>query len=39
MAKRRRDIGREILSGLCELKRGEYVRVVNLPDVGEVRAE
>jgi putative transcriptional regulator len=38
MAKSKRDIGREILSGLRELKRGELGRVVNVPDVGEVRA-
>jgi putative transcriptional regulator len=39
MAKSKRDIGREILSGLRELKRGELGRVVNVPDVGEVRAK
>ncbi len=39
MAKSKRDIGREILSGLRELKRGEYGRVVNVPDVGGVRSK
>jgi putative transcriptional regulator len=37
MAKVRRNIGKEILEGLRELKRGEYGRVVNVPDVGKVR--
>ena len=37
MAKSKRDIGREILDGLRELKRGEYGRVVNVPDVAGVR--
>lgn len=37
MAKSKRDIGREILNGLRELKRGEYGRVVNVPDVAGVR--
>ncbi len=32
-----RDIGREILQGLRELKRGEAGRVVNLPPVSEIR--
>ena len=32
-----RDIGREILEGLRELKRGETGRVVNLPPVSEIR--
>lgn len=39
MAKTKRDIGREILSGLRELKRGEYGRVVNVPNVGAVRSK
>jgi len=38
MAKSKRDIGREILSGLRELKRRECSRVVNVLDVGGVRA-
>ncbi len=37
MTKARRNIGKEILDGLRELKRGEYGRVVNVPDVGKVR--
>ena len=37
MAKSKRDIGREILSGLRELRRGDYGRVVNVPDVASVR--
>ena len=37
MAKAKRNIGREILEGLCEIKRGEYGRVVNVPDVAGVR--
>lgn len=37
MAKKVRDIGREVLSGLRELKRGEHGRVVNVPDIASVR--
>lgn len=37
MAKAQRNIGEEILEGLRELKRGEYGRVVNAPDVAKVR--
>lgn len=37
MPKARRNIGKEILDGLRELKRGEYGRVLNVPDVGKVR--
>jgi len=36
--RRKRNIGREILQGLRELKRGEHGRVINLPDVASVRA-
>jgi len=32
-----RDIGKEILEGLRELKRGETGRVVNLPPVSAIR--
>jgi len=32
-----RDIGKEILEGLRELKRGQIGRVVNVPPVGEIR--
>lgn len=39
MANSKRDIGREILRGLRELKRGEYGRVINVPNVGEVRSK
>lgn len=37
MARVKRDIGKEILDGLRELKRGEQGRVVNLPSVGSIR--
>lgn len=37
MAKAKRNIGREILKGLREIKRGEYGRVVNVPDVARIR--
>jgi len=37
MAKKQRDIGREILDGLRELKRAEHGRIVNVPDVVSVR--
>jgi putative transcriptional regulator len=37
MAKTKRNIGREILEGLREMKRGKYGRVVNVPDVAAVR--
>jgi putative transcriptional regulator len=39
MSKAKRNIGQEILSGLRELKRGEYGRVNNIPDVAKVRAK
>src|SRR5579859_241299 len=39
MSKAKRNIGREILEGLRELKRGEYGRVINIPDVGSIRAK
>lgn len=32
-----RDIGKEILEGIRELKRGESGRVVNVPAVSEIR--
>ena len=35
--KKRRNIGAEILQGLREIKRGEYGRVINVPDVGKTR--
>lgn len=37
MAKRKRDIGMEILEGIREIKRGEHGRVVNLPSVTSIR--
>jgi len=37
MAKRKRDIGREILEGLREIKSGRHGRVVNLPGVASIR--
>ena len=39
MPKPKRNIGREILDGIRELKRGDYGRVVNIPDVASVRAK
>jgi len=37
MTKRERDIGQEILDGLCEIKSGKHGRVINIPDVAEIR--
>src|SRR5712692_6675079 len=37
MVKKRRDIGAEILQGLREIKRGEYGRVINIPDIASIR--
>jgi putative transcriptional regulator len=37
MPKTKRNIGQEILQGLREIKRGEYGRVVNVPDVASIR--
>jgi putative transcriptional regulator len=37
MAEKKRNIGREILEGLHEIKRGEHGRVINLPSVAEIR--
>jgi putative transcriptional regulator len=34
----KRNVGREILEGVRELKRGEVGRVVSIPSVGAVRA-
>ena len=39
MAKAKRNIGKEILDGLREIKRGRHARVVNVPDVGKIRAK
>ena len=35
----KRDVGREILEGLRELKRGEHGRVINVPDVIQIRKQ
>ena len=37
MARRERNVGREILTGLRELKRGDHGRITMLPDVGRIR--
>lgn len=37
MDKEKRDLGREILDGILELKRGKTGRVTELPSVGEIR--
>ncbi len=37
MAKSKRNIGREILQGLREIKRGEYGSVINIPKVVSIR--
>ena len=37
MTKTKRNLGREILDGLREIKRGEYGRVINVPDVAMIR--
>jgi putative transcriptional regulator len=37
MAKSKRNIGLEILEGLREIKRGEYGRVINVPNVAAIR--
>lgn len=39
MAKLKRNIGREILEGLREIKRGEHSRIINVPNVAEIRAK
>ena len=39
MAKATQDIGAEILQGLRQLKRGEAGRVINVPDVAQVRSK
>jgi putative transcriptional regulator len=39
MPKTKRNIGHEILEGLRELKRGEYGRVINVPNVATIRAK
>ena len=37
MAKTKRNVGREILDGLREIKCGEYGRVINVPEVAKIR--
>jgi len=37
MARKSRDIGAEILQGLREIKRAEYGRVINVPDIARIR--
>lgn len=37
MASRKRDIGREILEGIREIKRGAHGRVTTLPPVASIR--
>jgi len=37
MAKAKRNIGREILEGLRQLKRGEHGRVITVPSVSRIR--
>jgi putative transcriptional regulator len=37
MDKAKRDIGREILEGILELKKGETGRVTHLPPVSQIR--
>jgi putative transcriptional regulator len=37
MANTKRNVGREILDGLREIKRSEYARVINVPDVAKIR--
>lgn len=39
MAKKTRDVGAEILQGLREIKRGEFGRVINVPDVAKTRGK
>lgn len=37
MDKAKRDVGREILEGILELKRGETGRITHLPSVTQIR--
>ena len=37
MARLKRNIGQEIRDGLREIKRGDYGRLINVPDVAEIR--
>jgi putative transcriptional regulator len=37
MNRKKRDIGAEILQGLREIKRGEFGRVIHVPDIAKTR--
>jgi putative transcriptional regulator len=37
MARRERNVGREILEGLRQLRRGEHGRIISVPSVASVR--
>jgi putative transcriptional regulator len=37
VAKKKRDVGKEILQGIREIKRGVYGRVINVPDIAKTR--
>jgi putative transcriptional regulator len=37
MTKSKRNVGLEILQGLREIKRGEYGRVINIPEIASIR--
>jgi putative transcriptional regulator len=37
MAKSKRNVGKEILEGIREIKRGEHGRVINVPAVSTIR--
>lgn len=37
MAKTKRDIGREILEGIRQLKRGKHGRIITVPSVASIR--
>ena len=37
MARKKRDIGKEILDGLRQIKRAEHGRVINVPDIAKTR--
>jgi putative transcriptional regulator len=39
MAQARRSIGREILDGIREIKRGAHGRVINVPSVSAIREQ
>lgn len=39
MASNKRDIGKEILEGIQEIKRGEHGRVTNVPSVASIRGK